>query len=327
MKLATFINSNHHTVIGVVNIENQTELDLQACYVAKHNKENQAFKTMLNLIDAGKEALAEAQVLDDLFKGDNRYNHHLKNIQLLSPVPEPRQIRDFNNAEGHWRNAPAGMEMLRARLSNKPIPNRSDISVAIPEVNYTQPIFYISNRFNVIGQDATVTWPKYSNWFDYEGEFGIYIAKKGKDISQAQAKDYIFGYSIFNDFSARDKQMREMEGRMGPTKGKSFDTGNSIGPWIVTSDEIDNPQNLKVTVRVNHEVWGESSTSTMVHSFEKIIEYISESETIHPGEFLGSGTIAGCCSLECDKWMKDGDIIEIEFEKLGILRNKVSREK
>jgi len=327
MKLATYLNLNHQERIGSVNTNTQTVLDLQACYIAKYKKENPAFKTMLDLIDAGKEALDEAQALSDHFKGDIQFQHNLRDIQLLSPVPEPRQIRDFNNAEGHWRNAPAGMEILRARLSNKPVPNRSDISVTIPEVNYTQPIFYISNRFNVVGHDATVTWPKYSNWFDYEGEFGVYIAKKGKNISQSEAKDYIFGYSIFNDFSARDKQMREMEGRMGPTKGKSFDTGNAIVPWIVTKDEIDNAQNLKVTVRVNHEVWGESSTTTMVHSFEKIIEYISESETIHPGEFLGSGTIAGCCSLECDKWMKDGDTIEIEFEKLGVLRNKVARER
>ena len=326
MKLATFINPKHQTVIGIVHTDSETVMELQSCYVSKYNKSSEAFNSMLDLIDGGQVALDEARTLDSLYKNDPQFNHPLGKIQLLSPVPEPRQIRDFNNAEGHWRNAPAGMEILRARLHNKPVPLRSEISIAIPEVNYTQPIFYISNRFNVVGQNATVSWPKYSNWFDFEGEFGIFIGKKGKDISQIEAKNYIFGYSVFNDFSARDKQMREMEGRMGPTKGKSFDTGNAIGPWIVTADEIDNSRDLKVTVRVNREVWVESSTSTMVHSFEKIIEYISECETLHAGEFLGSGTISGCSSLECDQWMKDGDTIEVEFEKLGALRNKVSRQ-
>jgi len=237
----------------------------------------------------------------------------------------PRQIRDFNNAEDHMRNAPAGMQMLVARMKGQPVPARSDVQVSIPDVNFSQPIFYISNRFNVVGTEATVEWPSYSEWFDYEGEFGFFIGKGGKNISKADAPKHIFGYTVFNDFSARDKQIREMEGRMGPTKGKSFDTGNAMGPWIVTADEIPNSRDLKVQVRVNGEVWGNSSTSSMIHSFEDMIAYISECETLHVGEFFGSGTMAGCCSLECDRWMKDGDVIEVEFERIGVLRNPVKR--
>jgi len=326
MKLATYINPNQQTVIGAVDAGSQTVLDLQASHKSLHGFETPSFVDMLALMDAGDIGLELAREVEKKCEGPSNNRHSLSDVRLLSPVPVPRQIRDFNNAEGHMRNAPAGMAILNAKLKGLPIPKRSEIEVNIPDVNFSQPIFYISNRFNVVGQDAKIEWPAYSEWFDYEGEFGFFIGKSGKNIDKKNAHSHIFGYSIFNDFSARDKQMREMEGRMGPTKGKSFDTGNAIGPWIVTADEIKDTKSLSVEVRVNGEVWGKSSTSTMIHSFEEIIAYISESETIHVGEFFGSGTIAGCCSLECDKWMKDKDIIEIEFEGLGVLRNQVLKQ-
>jgi 2-keto-4-pentenoate hydratase/2-oxohepta-3-ene-1,7-dioic acid hydratase in catechol pathway len=269
--------------------------------------------------------LALAREIEHLGAGAGPHRHALASVKLLAPVPVPRQIRDFNNAEDHMRNAPAGMQMLVARMKGQPVPARSEVQVSIPDVNFSQPIFYISNRFNVVGTEATVEWPSYSEWFDYEGEFGFFIGKGGKNISKADAPKHIFGYTVFNDFSARDKQIREMEGRMGPTKGKSFDTGNAMGPWIVTADEIPNSRDLKVQVRVNGEAWGNSSTRSMIHSFEDMIAYISECETLHVVEFFGSGTMAGCCSLECDRWMKDGDVIEVEFERIGVLRNPVKR--
>ena len=271
--------------------------------------------------------MALARDIELLGAGAGPHRHALASVKLLAPVPVPRQIRDFNNAEDHMRNAPAGMQMLVARMKGQPVPARSDVQVSIPDVNFSQPIFYISNRFNVVGTEATVEWPSYSEWFDYEGEFGFFIGRGGKNISKTDAPKHIFGYTVFNDFSARDKQIREMEGRMGPTKGKSFDTGNAMGPWIVTADEIPNSRDLKVQVRVNGEVWGDSSTSSMIHSFEDMIAYISECETLHVGEFFGSGTMAGCCSLECDRWMKDGDVVEVEFERIGVLRNPVKRVK
>ena len=326
MKLATFINLKNETVIGAVDVFNQTVLDLQACHIEQQGGKSEFLNDMLALIDSGPSGLNLAQNIEqsNAVTGSNRFN--LADVKLLSPVPVPRQIRDFNNAEGHMRNAPAGMAILNAKLKGLPVPKRSDIDVVIPDVNFSQPIFYISNRFNVVGQDAKIEWPHYSEWFDYEGEFGFFIGKGGKNITKENASSHIFGYSIFNDFSARDKQMREMEGRMGPTKGKSFDSGNSIGPWIVTADEIKDTRKLAIEVRVNGEIWGKSSTSTMIHSFEEIIAYISDSETLYSGEFFGSGTIAGCCSLECDKWMKDKDVIEIEFEGLGVLRNQVLKQ-
>jgi 2-keto-4-pentenoate hydratase/2-oxohepta-3-ene-1,7-dioic acid hydratase in catechol pathway len=327
MKLATFIDPSQHTVIGAVDTASQTVLSLQAAHHQNKGNDSPHLADMLALMDGGEPALALAREIERLSAGAGLHRHALANVKLLAPVPLPRQIRDFNNAEDHMRNAPAGMQMLVARMKGLPVPARSDVPVSIPDVNFAQPIFYISNRFNVVGTDATVEWPSYSEWFDYEGEFGFFIGKGGKNISKADAPKHIFGYTVFNDFSARDKQIREMEGRMGPTKGKSFDTGNAMGPWIVTADEIPNSRDLKVQVRVNGEAWGNSSTCSMIHSFEDMIAYISECETLHVGEFFGSGTMAGCCSLECDRWMKDGDVIEVEFERIGVLRNPVKRVK
>jgi 2-keto-4-pentenoate hydratase/2-oxohepta-3-ene-1,7-dioic acid hydratase in catechol pathway len=327
MKLATFQNARGEQRIGAVDTASQTVLDLQAAHQQLKGKDSPWLGRMLDLIDGGEPALALAREIEAQAAGAGPHRGPLASVKLLAPVPRPRQIRDFNNAEDHWRDAFGGLTMLSVRLTGKTPPPRSEIKVDIPEVNYTQPIFYISNRFNVVGTDAEVTWPRYCEWFDYEAEFGFFIGKTGKDIPEKDATGHIFGYTVFNDFSARDKQLREMQGKMGPTKGKSFDTGNAMGPWIVTRDEIPDPRKLAVEIRVNGEVWKRTSSSCMVHSFEKMIAYVSEAETLHAGEFFGSGTMAGGCCLEIDRWIKDGDTVEIEFEKLGVLRNRVVRAK
>jgi 2-keto-4-pentenoate hydratase/2-oxohepta-3-ene-1,7-dioic acid hydratase in catechol pathway len=326
MKLATFISPAGKQSIGAVDTASQTVLDLQSAHRRLHGKDSPFLADMLALMDGGDEALDLARELEQR-GGKGADSHPLSSVKLLAPVPVPRQIRDFNNAKQHMHDAFAGMEILVARLAGKPLPKREEVTITIPDVNFSQPIFYISNRFNVVGPDAEIEWPAYSEWLDYEAEFGIFIGRTGKNISKERAAEHIFGYAVFNDFSARDKQIREMQGKMGPTKGKSFDTGNAIGPWIVTRDEIENSRALAVDIRVNGESWGKSSSSSMIHSFEEMLAYVSESETIHTGEFFGSGTMAGGCSLEKDRWFKDGDVIEIEFEKLGTLRNRIVRSK
>jgi 2-keto-4-pentenoate hydratase/2-oxohepta-3-ene-1,7-dioic acid hydratase in catechol pathway len=304
MKLATYLSSKGPAVGAIVGND---IVDLSA-----------HFPSMLALIDGGDAALAVAQ--KNLESGARR---PLSGVKLLSPVPEPRQIRDFNNFEQHMRDAPAGMARLRAKMAGQPEPDPATLRGPVADVNFAQPIFYISNRFSVVGQDAEIEWPDYSQWMDYEGEFGIFIGKKGKNIPKERAREHIFGFAVFNDFSARDKQAREMEGRMGPTKGKSFDTGNAIGPWIVTRDEIADARALNVTVRINGDVVARNSTAGLIHSFEDMIAYISRSETLYPGEFLGSGTVGGCCALESGHWLKPGDVVEVDFDRIGNLRNRV----
>ena len=302
MKLATYVSSKGPAVGAIVG-DDIVQL---------------SFESMLALIDGGDAALARAKK-----ESETGARRPLKEVKLLSPVPEPRQIRDFNNFEQHMRDAPAGMARLKAKVAGQPEPDPASLRGPIADVNFKQPIFYISNRFNVVGHEADVEWPEYSEWLDYEGEFGIFIGRKGKNIPKDKAREHIFGFAVFNDFSARDKQAREMEGRMGPTKGKSFDTGNAIGPWIVTRDEIPDARALNVTVRINGDVVGRNSTAGLIHSFEDMIAYLSRSETLYPGEFLGSGTVGGCCALESGRWLKPGDVVEVEFDRIGLLRNRV----
>jgi len=170
-----------------------------------------------------------------------------------------------------------------------------------------------------------VCWPKYTNRLDYELEFGVFIGRIGRDISREQARRHIAGYTIFNDFSARDIQLREMQGRLGLAKGKDFDTGNAMGPYLVTADEVPDPYNLTMVARVNGEEWSGGSSSDMHFKFDDIINYVSQDETLHPGEFIGSGTVGNGSGLELDRWLKPGDVIELEVERLGVLRNRVVR--
>lgn len=114
-----------------------------------------------------------------------------------------------------------------------------------------------------------------------------------------------------------------MEAPFGPAKGKDFDTGNAMGPWIVTPDEVGDARDLAITICVNGEQWSRGSTSGMRHGFDEIIEHVSRNETLHAGELLGSGAVGGGCGLELDRWLKPGDVVEMEVEKLGVLRNRV----
>lgn len=141
-------------------------------------------------------------------------------------------------------------------------------------------------------------------------------------LTKENAREHIFGYTIFNDFSARDEQVKEMAGQLGPGKGKDFDGGNVMGPCLVTADEID-PYNLTMIARVNGEEWGRGNSSDMGWKFEDCIVHVARSETIYPGEFFGSGTVGNGCGLEQLRFLKSGDVVELEVEGIGILRNRV----
>ena len=164
-----------------------------------------------------------------------------------------------------------------------------------------------------------------SSQLDFELEFGCFIGKPGRDISKAHAREHIFGYTIFNDVSARDEQMKEMPGQLGPGKGKDFDTGNILGPCLVTADEIGNPYRLKMEVRVNGERWGGGNSRDMRWKFEDCIAHASRSETMVSGEFFGSGTVGSGCGLEQMRFLKPGDVVEMEVEGIGVLRNRFVR--
>lgn len=140
-----------------------------------------------------------------------------------------------------------------------------------------------------------------------------------------KARDYIVGYTIFNDMSARDAQALEMPGMLGPAKSKDFDTGNVMGPCLVTADEVPDPYDLQMIARVNGEEWGRGTTRDMRWTFADVIAHISRSETLYPGEVLGSGTVGNGCGLEQLRYLKPGDVVELEIEAIGTLRTRVTK--
>src|SRR4030088_923483 len=327
MKLATF-RSGHQEKTGAVHARDARLFDLAAAS-GRAGRSDPAFASMLALIDAGPAALDRARALFADNAGDDGLSVDVAAVEILAPVPEPRQMRDGMSFPLHIRQAPRGQLKLAARARND-MAELARIEAEplgeLPDVYRKQPIYYFTNRFSVRGTNTTVKWPRYSKVMDYELEFGIITMNKGANIPAAKARDHIFGYTIFNDFSARDAQRIEMEGRLGPAKGKSFDGGNVMGPWIVTPDEIGDPYSLKMEVRVNGKMRSQGVSDGMLFSFEEIIAHVTQDETLMPGEFIGSGTVGNGCGLEIGWYLEHGDAIELEVEKIGILKNWVERQ-
>lgn len=249
-------------------------------------------------------------------------------MQLLAPVPRPEQMRDCLCFEGHLKTGFDNLRILAARRTADPEAAMADFEqrgvLKIPQIFYERPIYYKANRFAVIGTDTPVAWPDYCNILDFELEIGVFLSGTAKNVTRDEARRHIFGYTIFNDFSARDTQLDEM-GALGPAKAKDFDTANAMGPCLVTADEIADPYDLTMIARVNGEEWARGSTATMMWRFEDLISFISRSETLHPGEFIGSGTVENGCGLEHLRFLEDGDVVELEIEGIGTLRNRVER--
>jgi 2-keto-4-pentenoate hydratase/2-oxohepta-3-ene-1,7-dioic acid hydratase in catechol pathway len=251
----------------------------------------------------------------------------LGEVRLASPVPRPGSVRDSMSFERHivqaTRRAALGPLGGLDTLLERRVGTRRSLAGRLNKAFYERPLYYKSNPRSVVGHGADVRMPSYTERFDYELEWGVFIGTMGADITEAAARDHIAGYVVFDDFSARDIQMAEMRGRLGPAKGKDFDTGNAIGPWLVTRDELPDPYTLTMTARVNGAEWSRGSTGDMHWSFEEIVSYISRSETLYPGDFIGSGTVGGGCGLELGAFLKRGDVVELEVEGIGRLRNRV----
>jgi 2-keto-4-pentenoate hydratase/2-oxohepta-3-ene-1,7-dioic acid hydratase in catechol pathway len=321
MRLATFTRTGEPR-IGIVHSSDSCVFDLNRA-VELDGSIDQDFASMLSLIDAGPQAIDKARGLFEKRADEPTLSVPLSEVQLLAPVPEPRQIRDAMTFPDHIRQAPAGMQKLAARLRGEEPSTAIRPLDEVPDLHKKQPIFYFSNHLNVRGHGSVVQWPRYSRIMDFELEFGVFLGQRGVNISADRAREHIFGFTIFNDFSARDTQFIEMQGGMGPTKAKSFDGANILGPWIVTADEIPDPYSLAMAARVNGETWTSGDSSGMLHSFEEMIAYISRDESLFAGEFIGSGTMGSGCGLELDRYLKHGDEIELEVERVGVLRNMV----
>jgi 2-keto-4-pentenoate hydratase/2-oxohepta-3-ene-1,7-dioic acid hydratase in catechol pathway len=325
MRLVTFQRNDGREKAGAFLDDNSRIVDLAAAHTAAFGDEPSGLSSVLAIVEGGDAALDRAY--ETIKKAPANAILRRDEARLRAPIQPPPQMRDCLCFELHLQQAFAASRKLTAQRSADPEKTLAELersgTSAAPAIFYKQPIYYKANRFAVIGTDEEVVWPEYSQFLDFELEFGIYIKKKAKDVSRENARDYIFGYTIFNDMSARDVQGVEMEGRLGPCKGKDFDTGNPMGPCLVTADELTDPYSLTMIARVNGEEWGRGSSSSMYWKFEDLIAYISRSETLHPGEFLGSGTVGNGCGLEHMRFIKPGDVIELEVEGIGKLRNRI----
>jgi fumarylacetoacetate (FAA) hydrolase len=238
----------------------------------------------------------------------------INDVKLLSPLTKPTSLRDFYAFEQHVATANAN----RGR--------------EVPKEWYQFPVFYFSNASAVYGPDDTVPYPSYSNALDYELEVACVIGKPGCDIPADKAEEHIFGYMIFNDWSARDVQQQEMRVGLGPAKGKDF--ANSFGPYLVTPDELADRHtgkpgvyDLEMIARVNGVEKSRGNWKDLYWSFGQMIERASQDVTLQPGDVIGSGTVGTGCLLELTKgegpWLQPGDVVELEVERLGILRNTI----
>jgi len=315
MKLLTFgINGEDH--LGALTEEGIVDLTAS-------DPGNKDFASMQSLIQGGEQALQKAQAAvngaADLLKtGD---------VVWRAPLPVPAQVRDCLSFEGHLKNSFASAVKIAAMGADNPVDEEIQLRLTgryeIPEVWYKQPIYYKGNRFAVAASGEDVHWPAYSNIMDFELEMACIIGVGGKDIARGDADDHIFGYTIYNDFSARDTQMLEAPGMLGPAKSKDFDNSIILGPVIVTKDELADPYNLFMRARINGESWCDSSSSAMHWKFPDLIAHISQSETLYPGEVIGSGTVDMGCGLEHMRFLADGDVVELEIEGIGIIQNRV----
>jgi 2-keto-4-pentenoate hydratase/2-oxohepta-3-ene-1,7-dioic acid hydratase in catechol pathway len=245
--------------------------------------------------------------------------------QLLAPLPRPVRLRDCSLFLEHMEVA---LEKIAQMLAEKdPDPDGTLAELRArgkhrlhPEFR-KQVIYYNADHLHVYGPDSDIVWPLQSQWADYELEWACVVGKSGQDIPRATAREHIFGFTIFNDWSARDIQIPFMAGNLGPGEGKDF--ANSLGPCIATFDEFADPYDLRMTAKVNGEQWSYGSTKSMYHRFEDAIVQFSSGKTLYAGEVIASGTVLSGCGFELGRKLNHDDVVALEVEGIGTLRNRV----
>lgn len=260
---------------------------------------------LLRLASNPLEILTEATLLPF---NDRYFVEFNSEIKLDAPLDKIETYRDFYAHEKHVKTG------FKKRNEE------------IPPAWYEIPAYYKGATKGFIGPDDEILWPSYTDILDYELELGMIISKDGKNIKAENALDYIFGFTILNDISARDIQRKEMSIRLGPAKGKDF--CSIIGPVIVTFDEFKHQEpNLLMTAKINGLEWSRGMSGEMQFTWAKMIEHVSKDEWILAGDLFGSGTVGTGCGLELDKWIQTGDVIELEIEKIGKLKNIVGKKR
>ena len=226
---------------------------------------------------------------------DASFKEELKKFRLLAPIPDPPKIICLTF------NYPA-----HAKEQDLVSPN--------------EPVIFIKPRTTLCGTDSDIMCPNFIKQLDYEIELAVIIGKTCKNVDESRSMDYIFGYMVFNDVSARDIQMRDKQF----TRGKSFDTFAPCGPWITSADEVTDPQDLQLVTKINGQNRQDSSTKNMFIKIPSIISELSNEMTLEKGDIIVTGTPDGVAmNNPSTPFLKNGDKIEMEIEKLGRIQNTV----
>lgn len=249
--------------------------------------------TMMELLRLGDDGVDRARSALRRGRGEP-----LDRVRLRAPLPRPNSMRDFMLVEEHVKNSFG----------------------TVPQEWYEIPAHWKGNPDTVIGPEDEVPWPHYTDKLDFELEVAAVIGRPAYRATVGEAAACIAGYTIFNDWSARDIQFREMAVGIGPAFGKDFAT--SLGPCLVTADAFDIGA-AGARARVNGETWSDGDLGSMNFGFPEVISLLSEDQPLHPGDVLGGGTIGRGCGLELDRWIAPGDVVELEVDGIGVLRNTV----
>lgn len=304
-------------------------IDLQIAYLASLNDQNVDPKEatrladtsvpsqMEKLIAGGRHSLAGAnQAIEFAMSvslsgqelrgpGGRPGAFDLREVRLLAPLSRPNSLRDFIAFEDH---AKAGA----ARRGED-----------INPVWYERPIYYKGNHRSLIGPDTDLPKPSFTNELDFEMEVACILGSGVRDLDEDAAAAAIFGFTVMNDWSARDVQRKEMAARLGPAKSKDFAT--SIGPCIVTADEVGPHPSLEMTARRNGRVICEANLGKAHWTFPKMIAFVSQGEDVWPTDIYGSGTPFGGCMLDHGgPYLQPGDVLELEVDSIGTLRNRIT---
>jgi 2-keto-4-pentenoate hydratase/2-oxohepta-3-ene-1,7-dioic acid hydratase in catechol pathway len=261
--------------------------------------------TMLEFLQRSEELMPAARLAVSEAKASAL--HALQDVRLLAALPNPPALRDFFAFEDHAKAA-----ALRRHE-------------ALPKQWYDVPAYFKGNHREIYGPEDEIPWPWYTRRLDFECEVACVVGRKGRDLSPEEAASCIFGYMIFNDFSARDIQKKELANLMGPGKGKDF--ANAFGPFLASADEADPRRDFAMKVRVNGEQWAEGHFKDQYWGFPLLLSHISQCETVYPGDVLGSGAFHKGCGLDLDRWIRPGDVVELEVPILGVLRNRIGAPK
>jgi 2-keto-4-pentenoate hydratase/2-oxohepta-3-ene-1,7-dioic acid hydratase in catechol pathway len=269
--------------------------------------------SLLGFVEAGPRGreLADEALATALARGEvedpfgARLRHRVGEVRVAPAISSPPLLRDFMAFEKHLLN-------VFPRLGRE-----------IPPEWYERPVYYKGNPSAIGAHGQDVVMPEYAPRLDLEFEFAAIIGTGGVDIREGDALGHVFGYTIYDDFSARDIQTAEMTVGLGPAKGKDFVGAHVLGPVVVTADEIPDPYALRMHGEVNGETWTEGSSSDRHWRFEHMIAYASRDELVRSGEVFGSGTVGDGSGAEQGRWLEPGDVVELTVEGLGTLRNRV----